>query len=190
MSLKKVILVFTIIVVFSLLAVNTHFTLENKSRLSGAAVTDLPPPPSMPSFEQPTTSDDLQYDVNELKSKVNEITSVSQRVSGTESELTDVKRQLELLEDKIESAGYYETPGSAGGGFFGTFIDIILLLGVGGIIAYMFLQKKKQEKETIDAIKKYVKQSTQQGYRIEQIKPLLQQAGYTQVEINKALKER
>ena len=93
-----------------------------------------------------------------------------------------------MLEDKIESAGYYETPGTAKGGFLGTLVDIILLLGIGGIIAYMVLQKKKQEKETIDAIKKYVNQSTQQGYKIEQIKPLLQQAGYTQAEINKALK--
>lgn len=189
MSLKKVILVFTIIVIISILAINTHFTLENKIKLSGAAVTDLPPPPGIPSLEQPTTSTDIQADVNELKSRITEINRVSDRLVTTEDDMREIKRQLELIEDKLDSAGYYETPGSAGGGFLGTFVDIILLLAVGGLIGYTIMTKKKQEKETLDAIKNYARQSMQQGYKIGQIKPLLEQAGYTQTEINKALKE-
>lgn len=150
-------------------------------------MTDLPPPPGIPSFEQPTRSDDtVQAELNSINIKLTQLDSMVDRMSTIESDMIDVKREMENLDDKItDLPGYAEKRSSA----LGTFVDIVLILAVAGLIGYIIFTKKKQEAQTIQAIIDYAKQYTNQGYTKEQLVPVLKQAGYSQAEIRKALKE-
>jgi len=199
MSLKKVILVFITIVLITLLVLNTHYTFDNKMKIQSAVtVSELPPPPGVPSFEQPAQTTTTTGDTDVLVEKLSEMAELKQRVTTIENEQSSVKQRLTSTEQKtmqldtqVQSlqqgmAGQTIETGSSA---FGVIIDILLLLAIAGIIGYMVYTKMKEEKEKIEAIKDYLRPYMQQGYTQAQLTPSLKQAGYKQSEIDKALKE-
>ena len=204
MGLKKVILAFVILILVSLLIINTHFTIENRLRLGGTGAvtaTTLPPPPTMPGFEQPSSTtdstDEIEAELQSLRSQLASITDLSQRMSTAESDINDMRQKMTKLQQQIanteaqlqsisESAqGTVKQESS--GSVFGVIMDIILTLAIAGIIGYYMYMKNKQEEETTQAIIDYLNQNRQKGYTDQQLQSLLRQSGYTTDEINKAL---
>ena len=198
MSLKKVILVFVTLILVSLLIVNTHFTIENKMQIGGTAAvtaTTLPPPPGVPSFEQPSDFT-TETEIEVLKMKLADLTALTQRVSATEGEISQLKQKITNFQQQLANteaqvqamqAGTAFEGKAAGTSAFGIIIDIILILAIGGIVGYYIYTKKKQEDEAIKSIIDYMKPYLQQGYTQQQLQPMLKQAGYTTEEVNKAL---
>ena len=192
MSIKKLSTVFFTILIIGLLAINTHFTLDNKVKIQGSSITDLPPPPQMPSVESPSYSGfSADTELEALKMKVSELTSESQSINTIKSQqdrmdqrITDLQQDILRLQNKVDSL--QGTEGSSGF-VFGTIIDIILLLGLGGIIGYGYYLKRKEEDKHVSIIKEYLNVNIQQGYTQEELIPYLKQSGYKQKDIDKAI---
>lgn len=211
MQIKKVITAIIVLFLFFVLAGMIHEEITSNTKIQTAAITDLPAPPSVPGMEtspleqKPITESpapvsssgfSAETEINALKIKVNEIQTKSNKIATIESDQNKIKNDIQTLNQKTESlqsqvqnlqGGLVE--GSSGGNTFGLIIDIILLLAVAGIITYILYIKAKQEQETIKQIKDYILPYILQGYMIEQLKPGLKQAGYTDSEIQKAMKE-
>jgi len=193
MSIKKLTTIFFTILIIGLLAINTHFTLDNKIKIQGATISDLPPPPQMPDMEQPSSGFSSETELEALKMKVSDLTSESQEINSLKSQqdrmdqrITDLQQELLRLQNKVDSlSGTGESSGSA----FGTIIDIILLLGLGGIIGYGYYMKRKEEEKHVKIIKEYLEINILQGYTQEELIPYLKQAGYAQKDIDKAISE-
>ena len=201
MNLKKVIIAFAIVIFFFIMAVNMHYTLQNKVKIQSAVtIGELPPPPGTPgsNFEQPGQigsgfSEEISATI--LQQKIAEITSLTQKMTNVETnqnqikqKITDIQQDIVRLDSQIQTLQQNTGTGSdTKSSVFGTILDIVLLLAVTGIIGYMIYTKKEEEKERITAIKTYLEPYLRQGYKIEQMLPALRQAGYKKSEIDNAI---
>jgi septal ring factor EnvC (AmiA/AmiB activator) len=200
MNLKKVIIAFSILLFLSLIAINTHFTLQNKIKIQSAVtVSELPPPPGVPGahFEQPTqinTGFSTEISAEIFQQKITEINTLTQKINTLENnqnqirqELNTLKQEINILDSNIKSLQQNIHPVTTQKtNVLGIILDIILLLAVTGIIGFLIYKKKEEENERINAIEKYLEPYIKQGYAFEQITPYLKAAGYTIKEIEQA----
>ncbi len=91
-----------------------------------------------------------------------------------ESVITKTKQEKPLIEKPKERTNYM--------------IWILSVLAVIVLILLFLFIKKRKENQIIDSLKQYINENIRRGFTLQQIKDILYREGYTQKEVDKAIK--